>query len=102
MALLPDTDLRPASSVADRIRTSVEGLGIEHSGSDSGYVTVSIGVAAASPLVGDNLGELVQAADKALRGQAGRTKLRPSRGGDYSAALTDFVALCQYSSSTAS
>ena len=78
VAILPNTDLVPAASIADRMRTCVEDLGIEHSGSDFGRVTVSVGVAAALPLIGDNMGQLVQAADEALYAakQGGRNCVR--------------------------
>lgn len=78
VALLPDTDLKSARTVADNIRAAVEGLAIEHSGNKTGCVTVSVGVAAVSPLVGDNPAHLVEAADKALymAKQGGRNCVR--------------------------
>lgn len=66
IALLPDTDPDAARSLAERIRLKVEELAIEHSGSSFGIVTVSIGVAVASPCHGSDAAELIQAADRAL------------------------------------
>jgi diguanylate cyclase (GGDEF)-like protein len=43
--LLTQTDLTGARTVADRIRETVAALGIRHSGSPHGHVTVSIGLA---------------------------------------------------------
>ena len=43
--LLTETDLSGARAVADRIRETVAALGIRHSGSPHGHVTVSIGLA---------------------------------------------------------
>jgi diguanylate cyclase (GGDEF)-like protein len=42
--LLPNTDLRAAMTIAERIRLAVAELGIEHRGNPGGVVTVSIGV----------------------------------------------------------
>lgn len=66
IALLPETDLDAARCLADRVRIGVEELAIEHSGSDFGVVTVSIGVAVVAPHLSFDSGELIQAADRAL------------------------------------
>lgn len=64
--LLSDTDLGGASGVAERIRGAIHGLGIEHAGSDTGRVTVSIGFAAIVPRESDGRDSLAQLADAAL------------------------------------
>ncbi len=66
VAILPDTSLDAAHSVADRIRAAVEALQIEHTGSPIGCVTISIGVATVTPIVGFVPSELLQLADQAL------------------------------------
>lgn len=47
--LLPGSRLEGALIVAERIRTSIEQLNIEHSASPTGRVTISIGIAAVAP-----------------------------------------------------
>jgi diguanylate cyclase (GGDEF)-like protein len=47
--LLPDTTLAEAEAVAERIRSEVEKLGIEHLDSPGNVVTVSVGVTQADP-----------------------------------------------------
>jgi len=67
VVVLPETDLKRALKVAERIRGDVEDLRIAHPGSKvSGFVTVSIGVASLVPM--DNLKKevLLNMADKAL------------------------------------
>ncbi|SDT20464.1 diguanylate cyclase [Actinoplanes derwentensis] len=64
--VMADTDLDAAVVAAERVRFTVAALDIEHSGSLSGRVTVSIGVAAEVPRP-DALPEfLLKAADTAL------------------------------------
>jgi diguanylate cyclase (GGDEF)-like protein len=65
VALLPDTDLRGASVVAERMRAAVERLAIE-SRAATGVVTISAGVASVVPRGGSSLEDLVAAADAAL------------------------------------
>ena len=66
-AILYDTDGSRASSTAEQIRKSVEGLTIEHKGSRAGaLLTVSIGVAVISPDVKRTPGGALQLADEAL------------------------------------
>jgi diguanylate cyclase (GGDEF)-like protein len=43
--ILPEQDLSSALNAAEHIRVTVESIGIEHTGVESGVVTVSIGVA---------------------------------------------------------
>lgn len=66
--LLPNTDVAGAVMLAERIRSAVRDLKIEHAGSADGFVTLSAGVDALSPVAGKagQPKELVRAADKAL------------------------------------
>ncbi|MGN3963306.1 diguanylate cyclase [Burkholderia gladioli] len=68
VVVLPDTDSAGARTVAERIRDSVRQLGIEHAGAESGYVTVSVGVATWRPDAGypTNVAVVIDAADQAL------------------------------------
>ncbi len=65
--LLPETTLLDAIAVAERICTTVEALHIEHGHSQvSGWVTVSLGVAALTPTNDLSPETLLHAADNAL------------------------------------
>lgn len=65
--LLPKTDTAGASVIAERIRAAIEALGIKHSGSPFGVITVSGGVASLVPQRGNQEPtDLVGAADAAL------------------------------------
>lgn len=65
--ILPSIDELGASRVADRILEAVAALSIAHSGVEDGpYLSVSIGVAAATPLQGMHSEELIERADRAL------------------------------------
>lgn len=65
--LLPETDLAGALIVAERVRAEVVALGIRHTGSPHGHVTVSIGLAASiTEAVTLNLDEALNHADQAL------------------------------------
>ncbi|MCX7822549.1 MAG: PleD family two-component system response regulator [Syntrophobacterales bacterium] len=65
--VLPDTDIETALNLANKTRTYIENLRIEHLYSPiAPYVTVSIGVAAMVPLFGCDYHLLVDAADRAL------------------------------------
>lgn len=66
VAILPDTSLEGALAIAERMRQSVYDLGIAHSGSLLGRLTVSIGVAAKVPSRGVASEQLVEAADASL------------------------------------
>ncbi len=58
-----------ATAIAEEIRSAVAGLGVPHEASPSGFVTVSIGVAAAVARLGGSIRmpeSLLQAADHAL------------------------------------
>jgi diguanylate cyclase (GGDEF)-like protein len=65
--LLPVTDLDGALSVAEWIRCGVHALGIPHSGSLTGTLTVSVGVAAIRASAGGTApAQLLEATDRAL------------------------------------
>ena len=65
--LLPNTDVAGAAVLAERIRSAVRDLNIEHAGTTDGFVTLSAGVDALSPSAKkEQPKELIQAADKAL------------------------------------
>jgi diguanylate cyclase (GGDEF)-like protein/PAS domain S-box-containing protein len=65
--VLPEQDEDTAYRVAESCRQSVRDLGLEHSGSEKGAVTVSIGVASHAAADEDRSGlELVTRADEAL------------------------------------
>ena len=67
VVLLPETDIDGAEQMAERVRQTIEALAIPHSANPGQVVTVSAGVAAIKPTLGDNdaLG-LLQAADDGL------------------------------------
>lgn len=62
----PDTVLAGAQTLAEKIRQSVEALGLVHEDATLGIVTVSIGIAAVIPDAGMSAADLVRAADTAL------------------------------------
>lgn len=64
--LLPNTDLKGAVNVAEKICTDVRNLNIPHGKNPTGIVTISVGVQAIVPNKNCNLMDLVSAADKAL------------------------------------
>ncbi len=76
--LLPNTDAAGALAVAECIRGSVRALAIPHAGSEYGFATVSIGVAAMAPCSPQGPAALVEAADAALyrAKRAGRNTVR--------------------------
>ena len=66
-AILPNTDLESLSKVADRIRATVEAMGLPHEYSDaSSMVTVSIGGSVTVPAAEQSPRELLNFADKML------------------------------------
>ena len=64
--LLPGIDAAGAAILAERVRTTIEGLGIEHPHPDHKVLTISLGVAAASPTDSCDAAGLQGAADRAL------------------------------------
>lgn len=64
--ILSDTKSEDAAFVAERIRSSVEGLNIKNVGSPKGYVTISIGVSTSQPGIDFASESLVAAGDEAL------------------------------------
>lgn len=76
--VLPDTTMEAAAQIAERIRVSVEALGIAHAGVGSdAVVTVSIGAVCVKPELVQNPQQLVEAADAELYAakQAGRNRV---------------------------
>ncbi|MCB1037512.1 MAG: diguanylate cyclase [Acidobacteria bacterium] len=69
-AVLPRTDLKAALILGERVRRAVEALGVEHRASSvSPHVTVSVGVAAATPTLQSPtsaMDSLIAEADQAL------------------------------------
>ncbi len=67
IVVLPDTDSRGASVVAERVRRAVAATGIPHAASTTaGHVTVSVGLAATTPEPGRTATALIEEADRAL------------------------------------
>jgi diguanylate cyclase (GGDEF)-like protein len=64
--LLPDADLGSTATVAERVRLSIEQLGLQHLHDDGCVVTVSIGTAVGSPAQTREVADLMIAADRAL------------------------------------
>ena len=78
--ILPDTNARGAFWVAETMREKLNTQKIPHSGSSiSPYVTMSIGIATAIPLPGQNASPLLEKADRALyqAKKQGRNQISP-------------------------
>ncbi|MFW5733524.1 MAG: diguanylate cyclase [Oceanidesulfovibrio sp.] len=64
--VLPETDSDGALRIAENIRSRVRELNIEHADSDTGVVTVSVGVATGKPSDMTSPADLLVSSDKAL------------------------------------
>jgi diguanylate cyclase len=75
--ILPDTPMDGALKIADNIRTAVRGLNVSHTASEFGRVTLSIGVAAQTPVTNGADESLLRSADEALYAakQGGRDRI---------------------------
>ena len=83
ICVMPDTDAEGALQVAEKLRSAVEDLGIEHEGSDaSSFVTISAGVAGVIPEHDTPPSALVFRADQALyrAKRAGRNRCEAADG----------------------
>ncbi|WP_051516546.1 sensor domain-containing diguanylate cyclase [Herbaspirillum sp. RV1423] len=80
--LLPNTDLKGAISVAEKICADVRSLNIPHGKNPTGIVTISVGVQATVPTAACNLLDLVSAADKALYTAKARGRNQVCSSGD--------------------
>jgi two-component system chemotaxis family response regulator WspR len=79
VVLLPGQPADACAAVAERLRLAAEALGVRHPALGTGRViTISAGVAAATPASGMDAAELCAAADAALyrAKQAGRNRVR--------------------------
>jgi diguanylate cyclase (GGDEF)-like protein len=74
--VLPATDAREASRIGEAVRARVEALALAHAGSQSGVVTVSVGIATATPGAPRTPEALVAAADQALYRAKGKGRNR--------------------------
>lgn len=64
--ILPETAIGGTLFVAEKIRHAIHQLNIPHSASQLGRVTLSIGIAAATPDADNSFEDLIKAADQAL------------------------------------
>ncbi|GAB3626430.1 sensor domain-containing diguanylate cyclase [Pandoraea terrae] len=81
VVVLPNTPPAGASLIAEKIRVAISELGIEHTGSEHGRVTASIGMASWTPNQGDDVTAVIKAADEALYNAkaTGRNKVSRAR-----------------------
>jgi diguanylate cyclase (GGDEF)-like protein len=94
VVVLPATDRRGATKVADSLRLRVQELQVPHSASRAGrVVTISCGVATLVPETAVEAAELIRLADEALyrAKQAGRNRTR-SEHGEPRSSVTDLAA----------
>jgi diguanylate cyclase (GGDEF)-like protein len=77
VVLLPDTPVSAAAVIAERIRSAISELAIEHVGSEFGRVTASIGAVSWTPDQDNDVRTVIRAADQALYSAkaAGRNKV---------------------------
>lgn len=64
--MMPGADAARMAEVGEMIRAGITALNLPHGGAPLGHITVSIGVAATSPVVGQNPLDLIEAADAGL------------------------------------
>jgi diguanylate cyclase (GGDEF)-like protein len=64
--LLPNRDIARSTALAEEARRAIEDLLIVHEETNSGFVTISIGVESQVPQPGQPAADLVEAADRAL------------------------------------
>jgi diguanylate cyclase (GGDEF)-like protein len=64
--MLPGADAARMAEVGEMIRASIEALDMPHGVTPLGRITVSVGIAATSPIAGQNPLDLVEAADAGL------------------------------------
>jgi len=64
--VMPDTEIAGAVVAAERVRVAVAELAEPHAASTHGIVTISIGVAAATPTSHDTVEDLIRQADEHL------------------------------------
>jgi diguanylate cyclase (GGDEF)-like protein len=66
VVVLPDTSASGASQIAEKIRSAISACQIEHTGSEYGCVTASVGTVSRAPKPDDDLTAVIKAADDAL------------------------------------
>jgi diguanylate cyclase (GGDEF)-like protein len=66
VVVLPDTTAAGATAIAEKIRTAISDLAIEHAGSEFGRVTASIGAVSTIPEGDSDATTVIRAADEAL------------------------------------
>ncbi|AXF25441.1 diguanylate cyclase [Burkholderia pyrrocinia] len=83
VVLLPDTPDTGAAQIAERIRAAIDGLALEHAGSEFGRVTASIGLASWTSDQDGEASALIKAADEALyyAKATGRNKIATFQAG---------------------
>jgi diguanylate cyclase (GGDEF)-like protein len=64
--MMPGADAARMAEVGEMIRAGITALNLPHGGAPLGHITVSIGVAATSPVAGQNPLDLIEAADAGL------------------------------------
>ena len=64
--MLPGADAARMAEVGEMIRAGIEALDLPHSGAPLGRITVSVGIAATTPVAGQNAADLIEAADAGL------------------------------------
>jgi diguanylate cyclase (GGDEF)-like protein len=64
--MVAGADAERMAEVGEMIRASIEELDLPHSGAPLGRITVSVGIAATSPVAGQNVVDLIEAADAGL------------------------------------